>query len=149
MKPANIKLRPDGTVKVLDFGIAKALEPANSNSGPQSPALTTPAMTLRGKPLWSCDGNELFYLEQGAGSQRRLLAVSVDTGAETFAFGARTAILDWPYYDNDVGRTYDLSLDGQQFLVIKEVNYQESDSPAQIIITEHWVQELQRLVPVE
>jgi serine/threonine-protein kinase len=30
LKPANIKVRPDGAVKVLDFGLAKALEPAVS-----------------------------------------------------------------------------------------------------------------------
>ena len=50
LKPANIKFRPDGTVKVLDFGIAKALD-SRTSTGPGPAALTTPAMTEAGMIL--------------------------------------------------------------------------------------------------
>src|SRR5262245_44477342 len=49
LKPANVKIRGDGTVKVLDFGLAKTLEPSAAVSGrSMSPTITTPAMTQAG-----------------------------------------------------------------------------------------------------
>ena len=52
VKPSNIKLRPDGTVKVLDFGLAKAIMPdpleGSSDSRSDAPTVTTPAMSRLG-----------------------------------------------------------------------------------------------------
>ena len=42
LKPSNIKLKPDGTVKILDFGIAKAFDPHALVTGSQAPVMTTP-----------------------------------------------------------------------------------------------------------
>jgi serine/threonine protein kinase len=53
LKPANIKVRSDGAVKVLDFGLAKAMDPPFSSSAAaalaNSPTITSPArMTAAG-----------------------------------------------------------------------------------------------------
>ena len=82
LNPANIKVRADGTAKVLDFGLAKALAPAAASDAAaalaNSPTITGPAaMTHAGAILGTA-----AYM---APEQARGLAL--DKRADIWAFG--------------------------------------------------------------
>jgi serine/threonine-protein kinase len=80
LKPANIKLRSDGRVKVLDFGLAKAIDGSGlrvSGGVSQSPTITTPAMTQAGVIL----GTAAYMSPEQARGR------TVDRRADIWAFG--------------------------------------------------------------
>ena len=76
LKPGNIKVKPDGTVKVLDFGLAKVGR-APGATGENSPTLTI-GMTEAGMIL----GTAAYMApEQARGKE------NVDKRADIWAFG--------------------------------------------------------------
>ena len=79
LKPANVKVRPDGTVKVLDFGLAKALEPAAATS---VEAMNSPTLTARATEMGVIIGTAAYMSPEQARGR------AVDRRADIWAFGA-------------------------------------------------------------
>jgi serine/threonine protein kinase len=74
LKPSNIKLRPDGTVKILDFGLAKALAPTpQEDTLPRHASSITHMGVVTGTPAYMSP-------EQAQG-------LRVDTRTDIWSFG--------------------------------------------------------------
>jgi len=94
------------------------------------------------KPLWSRDGRELFYLE--GESPTSLMSVAIDPSESSLNVGERSRVMAWLYDRPYDGRTYDVSLDGQRFLAIKENPGTADDW---IVVVQNWFEELRERVP--
>jgi len=78
LKPGNIKVRADGTVKVLDFGLAKAMDP----SGASNPNVShSPTLTHQGTQAGMIIGTAAYMSPEQAKGK------SVDKRADIWAFG--------------------------------------------------------------
>ena len=81
LKPANIKCRPDGTVKVLDFGLAKALDEPASSAIVAGNVSGSPTLTFAATRAGVILGTAAYMSpEQARGG-------SVDKRADIWAFG--------------------------------------------------------------
>ena len=94
------------------------------------------------RPRWSRSGRELFYVNREGG----LVAVEVVTDPD-FAPGKSEELFRGyyaPHTESNPGRTYDVSPDGERFLMIKESSSADS---AEFVVVLNWFEELKQLVP--
>jgi len=96
------------------------------------------------EPAWNRNGRELFYR-----SGTRMMAVDVAT-QPTFSVGKPRTLFEGQYASSQfplTGFAYDVSPDGQRFLMIEGTGGQGTSS-AEINVVLNWSEELKRRVPV-
>ena len=82
LKPQNIKVRADGTVKVLDFGLAKAMDRTMDGGSGMSDLANSPTLTARATQMGMILGTAAYMSPEQAKGR------AVDRRADVWAFGA-------------------------------------------------------------
>ena len=97
-------------------------------------------------PVWAPDGRKLYYVRLDDPDQEdwrgALMSVRVTTEAG-FSPASPEVMFEGSYFTLR-GRSYDISPDGQRFLMIKE-----DPAPLELILVQNWFEELKRLVPTD
>ena len=98
------------------------------------------------QPAWSRNGRELFYLD----GSNTLTGVTVQTTGSTFSSGNPAKVFERQYSATLTARPYDVSPDGQRFLMIKEAaTTVPGPTPASIVVVLNWQEELNARVPTK
>ena len=96
-------------------------------------------------PTWAGNGRELFYhrLENG---NLKMMAVDIATEPE-FRAGLPQQVFEGPYVAGAPVRSYDVTPDGQRFLMVRKGNPRDMEPVAEMHLILNWTKELKRLVP--
>jgi dipeptidyl aminopeptidase/acylaminoacyl peptidase len=99
------------------------------------------------QPLWARNGRELFYVAPDGA----LMAVAVEPRGPVWSAGAPARLVAGRYFRGGEGtsmRQYDVTADGQRFLMMKD-DVRDTEAASPIIVVQNWFEELKRLVPVK
>jgi serine/threonine-protein kinase len=96
-------------------------------------------------PLFSPDGSELFFRRPD--QQFSLWSVPIDADADSFEAGRETEILSGNY-ESSIGRSYDISPDGERFVVLETADA-AGLTRNRLVFVQNWRRELERLVPTD
>jgi Tol biopolymer transport system component/predicted Ser/Thr protein kinase len=94
------------------------------------------------EPAWNRNGRELFYR---SGDKMMALDVTIEPN---FSVGKPHLLFERHYFTSDfplVGTAYDISPDGQRFLMVKGV--EQATAVTQINVVLNWFEELKQKVP--
>ena len=97
------------------------------------------------QPLWALDGTRIYYRQRSEPGFMMVAPIAIRDGAP-LPGPAKALFPD--DYANRVGRNYDLSPDGERFLMLRTVSQDDAESTPLIVVT-NWLQELERLVPTK
>ena len=97
------------------------------------------------RPVWARSGRELFYLD----GSNALTSVLVSASGSTFTAGSPGRIFETPYAEPNPSRHYDVSLNGQRFLMLKDGPGESKASSGSLIVVLNWFEELKARVPVK
>ncbi len=103
-----------------------------------------------GSPVWRADGRELFYARPTTEGQARgtgesdveVMAVTVTT-QPSLTFGPPRGLFSGRYSMNNPDRGYDVSGDGERFLML-QARPRRSDVITELTIVQNWTAELAR-----
>ena len=102
------------------------------------------------EPRWRGDGKELFYAlgQFNVGKVKGIAAVAIDT---TSGFQAgKPEVLFTGDYGLGLARSYDVTSDGQRFIMLKEFKKSSGDIESQLtnlVLVDNWFTELKKLAP--
>jgi hypothetical protein len=96
--------------------------------------------------VWAPNGRELFYTTANVAGPIAIMAVTVEDAA-TFRAGTPQRLFSGDYNvpsPGNMGRNYDVSADGQRFLLTKTERRPNVSPGGELIVVQNWLAQLKR-----